>query len=659
VIWPFSEQLRVYLEVQYVLERVLGEGGMGVVVLATERSLDRQVAIKVLRRESASDTELRERFRREARTAARLTHPNIVPLHTFGEVEGEMYFVMGFVAGETLAERLQRDGAIDAQDVRRLLAELAEALDYAHCAGIVHRDIKPENVLVDRASGRPMLTDFGIARETTQAASLTRTGVVVGTPHYMSPEQAAADSALDGRSDLYSLGVVAYKAFVGRLPFGGASFKELIVQHMTSEPAPIPVERVEADPGLAEIIRRALRKAPVERWQSGKELADALRDEAGDDNLPEALVGMESAFVGSVALFGGGAMLFLAAPLFDIGNPIEDAARAGLLAAVAVGSPFLVTWTMSIAKKLPWNRIWRLGWRAPTWWKAWWPQRFRRRGDVWDRLPLELRLLRNINTVVAISMAPQVILLAWFLSPRGQTAALNFIVHYARPGEFAVAGGMLAVALGLIVPFVVLLLRVRRRFGLTATQVRTVQGLANADPRWREARFVRFLRPALPAAPSPATDASGSPDAIRHLLRDVKIPLPAGLLDAVRSAERASIDIASEAERLRREVDPEEFDKLNRRLAGLGTGGKDADLRALLSGQRDLVMRLEERIAELGARRLRVREQLRLLHQQLLELRARGAESHEEVTGRIRALNDELRRLGEGWAEVEQVTKLI
>jgi serine/threonine-protein kinase len=205
---------------QYKVIRLLGRGGMGAVYLARERALDRMVAIKVLRVE-ASDTEGSERFLREARTAARLTHPNIVPLHTFGEAEGLMYFVMGFVQGESLGEKLKREGRLDPDEVRRILADVAAALHYAHERGVVHRDIKPDNILIDDETGKPMLADFGIARSAAGGRTLTELGTTLGTPHYMSPEQAAAERDVDGRSDLYSLGVVGYQMLAGRCPFEG------------------------------------------------------------------------------------------------------------------------------------------------------------------------------------------------------------------------------------------------------------------------------------------------------------------------------------------------------------------------------------------------------------------------------------------------------
>jgi len=185
---PLRDALEKTIGFQYRIERLLGRGGMGAVYLAHELALDRDVAIKVLPPERAGSRDVRERFRREARTAARLSHPNIVPLYTFGEVAGLVYFVMGYVAGESLAARLRARGPADADQARILLAAICDALDYAHRQGIVHRDIKPDNILIDAASGTPLLTDFGIARAQTGETQLTSVGQLMGTPQARPPQ---------------------------------------------------------------------------------------------------------------------------------------------------------------------------------------------------------------------------------------------------------------------------------------------------------------------------------------------------------------------------------------------------------------------------------------------------------------------------------------
>jgi len=198
--------------------RLLGRGGMGSVYLARDLVLDRLVAVKVRTLDSASQGETRERFRREARTAARLAHPHIVPLHAFGETERLAYFVMGYVRGESLGARLRREGRLPADEARRILAEIADALDYGHRNGVVHRDVKPDNILIDDESGRSLLADFGVARTEAASTTLTGEGVIIGTPTHLSPEQASGQGPPDGRSDLYALGVTAYQMLSGRLP---------------------------------------------------------------------------------------------------------------------------------------------------------------------------------------------------------------------------------------------------------------------------------------------------------------------------------------------------------------------------------------------------------------------------------------------------------
>ena len=662
--WPLSDQLRSYLAVQYDLERVLGQGGMGTVLLATERALDRRVAIKVLRREAAEDAELRERFRREARTAAKLTHPNIVPLHTFGDVDGEMYFVMGFVEGETLADRFRREGVLSPAEVRRLVAELADALDYAHRAGIVHRDLKPENVLLDRASGRALLTDFGIARDIAAASSLTSTGMIIGTPHYMSPEQASAERAIDGRSDVYSLGVIAYRALTGRVPFGGTTAQEIIIQHLAAEPAPIASEAANADPALAAAIGRALRKAPDERWRSAKELADALRHDSEDEGLPDFLADMDGVLFVSTACFGGIALLAavlpaLGVPLFD--SHLPQRVVVGAMLALAGLAPAVTAWWTRRTHDVPLARILQVAGHPPRWWQAWWPKAFRRPGDVWDRLPPEVRTVRNL-TALGWCVLPVIaaFFLWWALQP-AESAFWRWLAGFTRGDKIIFVGASLTVATVPMLWILRLTERVRRGLGCTRREMLQLLELRNVDARWKQERFARVLQPDVDA-PTLALRPTGRRDVLEALIRELVetgAPLPADLAEAVRAADSAAADVAREMEVLRAEVDPDEVARLDHRLAALGDGARDADLRALLHSQRELLARLEARLGDLGARRLRLEEQMRLLHEQLLELRARGAAAHDEVTGRIRVVNDELRRLREGWDAVDQSTMPI
>lgn len=266
--------LRDALAGQYTIERELGRGGMGVVFLARDERLDRLVALKVLPSEFAAQGETRERFLREARTSAQLSHPNIVPVYRADELEGMAFFAMGFVEGETLGDRLRDRGPLGPAETVRIMREVAWALAYAHARGIVHRDVKPENILLERASGRAVVTDFGIAR-TTFDPSITQAGHVLGTVHYMSPEQCAGGT-LDGRSDLYALGVVGFHALSGQLPFDGDEPQAIIVAHAARTPPRLQEVAPDVPTSLAEVIDCCLQKRPDERFATGEALAEAL-----------------------------------------------------------------------------------------------------------------------------------------------------------------------------------------------------------------------------------------------------------------------------------------------------------------------------------------------------------------------------------------------
>lgn len=281
------ESLQQLLSGQYVLERELGRGGMGVVFLAKEVRLDRLVAVKVLPPELGLNPELRERFLREARTAAQLSHPNIVPIFRADEIGGYAFFTMAFVDGESLADRVRARGSLPPADAVRVLREAAWALAYAHARGVVHRDVKPENIMIERGSNRAVVTDFGIARDQL-ASSLTQEGFVLGSAHYMSPEQAAGDK-LDGRSDLYSLGVVGFEVLSGRRPFDAEGAASVMAQQVT-RPAPSILSLVPNLPrALAGVIDRCLAKNPDDRYPTGEALADALQ--AALDAAPVAIRG--------------------------------------------------------------------------------------------------------------------------------------------------------------------------------------------------------------------------------------------------------------------------------------------------------------------------------------------------------------------------------
>jgi serine/threonine-protein kinase len=266
---------------------------MGEVYLAEDPKHHRQVAIKVLTPEIAAAVGP-ERFVREIETAAKLTHPHIVPVHDSGSAEGLLYYVMPYVDGESLRQRLAREKQLPVEDALRIAREVADALSYAHSQGVIHRDIKPENILLE--SGHAVVADFGIARAIAAAGgeALTRTGVVVGTAAYMSPEQAAGSGDLDGRSDLYSLGCVLYEMLAGVPPFSGTTVESLTRQHLNVTPRPVTVLRTAVPSAVDRALIKALAKARADRFRATAEFAAALSAGREAAELPSTVAGVAS-----------------------------------------------------------------------------------------------------------------------------------------------------------------------------------------------------------------------------------------------------------------------------------------------------------------------------------------------------------------------------
>lgn len=269
------DRLKDALRGQYDLQREVGRGGMGIVFLARDIRLDRHVAIKTLPAHLASDAGVRERFIREARTAAALTHPNIVPIHRAEEVGELVFFVMGFIGGESVAQRLKSGGPISPAATIAILSDVAGALGYAHGRGVVHRDIKAENILLDTIDDRAMVTDFGIAR-LAESAPMTATGTVLGTVHYMSPEQISGEK-VDGRSDLYALGVLAFYMLSGRFPFEHETPSAVLVAHVTRPAPPLRSLAPAVPVALAEVADRLLAKSPAARFAASTDVQQALQ----------------------------------------------------------------------------------------------------------------------------------------------------------------------------------------------------------------------------------------------------------------------------------------------------------------------------------------------------------------------------------------------
>ena len=276
----FQRRVQKAVGAGFEVQRLLGAGGFAAVYAARDAKLKRDVAIKVLRPELLVSASILERFQREAETVARLRHPNIVPIYQVGEGEGLAWFVMPLVQGETLRAALEREGRLAVEEARRILVEAAAGLAVAHEAGVVHRDIKPENIMLEGRERRVLLMDFGIARAlggSGEAGTLTATGMVVGTPHYMSPEQSSGERDVDPRADVYALGVMGYEMLTGRRPFEGDTPQQLIIRRLLELPPAIETLRADVPADVAAAVIRALARERAERWASAEEFAQELR----------------------------------------------------------------------------------------------------------------------------------------------------------------------------------------------------------------------------------------------------------------------------------------------------------------------------------------------------------------------------------------------
>src|SRR5437870_8109687 len=269
------ERLEGALAEQYAIERQLGAGGMATVYLARDLKHDRHVAVKVLRPELAAVLGI-DRFLSEIRVTAHLQHPHILPLFDSGQAGGLIYYVMPYVEGESLRQRLEREKELPIEEALRVARGVASALDYAHRHGVIHRDIKPENILFQ--DGQAVVADFGIALALSAAAGsrLTETGLSLGTPQYMSPEQATGDRLIDARSDIYSLAAVLYEMLAGEPPHTGPTVQSVIAKVVTDRPRPLRQLRASVTPHVEAAVLKALAKVPADRFQTAAQFVDAL-----------------------------------------------------------------------------------------------------------------------------------------------------------------------------------------------------------------------------------------------------------------------------------------------------------------------------------------------------------------------------------------------
>jgi hypothetical protein len=351
---PIAPELLALQDVlagRYSIERELGRGGMGLVLLARDVALDRPVAIKLLPPALAARPDAREQFLREARTAAGLSHPNIVPIHLV-EAHGDLvFFVMGYVDGETLRERVERSGPLTPRLTMKIIQEVAWALAYAHQRGVIHRDVKPDNIMIERATDRAMVTDFGIAVGVRDAGQSG--GLVIGTARYMSPEQACGEP-VDGRSDLYSLGATAFFALTGRAPFEAANLPAILVRQV-SEPAPaVETIRPEVPGKLAALIDRCLQKAPGDRFQSGDDLARVVGEARGREFRAPPLV---RAFIRNAQVT---TMVFLA---LTLANQTVTAGKGGV--SISIGGTGIIEIILLVQLVAVARRLLRDGYTFP------------------------------------------------------------------------------------------------------------------------------------------------------------------------------------------------------------------------------------------------------------------------------------------------------
>ena len=402
---------------QFDVLGMLGSGGMGAVFLAEERALGRTVAIKVLRPDRAVTAGSRERFRREARIAAQLSHAGIVPLHSFGEVNGLWYIVMEYVRGPNLAQRLENETTLSVDETRRIVLAIAEALDHAHRRGVVHRDIKPANILIDQVTGQPRLADFGIGKFDDASDSLTVTGTFVGTPLFMSPEQTEGGVEVDGRSDIYSLGSVAYTMLAGRAPFAGLDAVEVLSRRRRDTVPPLQQVAPRVPRDVAHILMRCLKRDRTLRWRDAAALCTALRNSESvlASDVPEVIADLPG--------YAAYAMTWMALWVaFAFGSARSTASRAMLLlvAVLVPVGPALHVWRVR-AHGMRAGQLLRLVLRPPRWWGIWWPSSLRAPNDLWPLMPSIARVIRRL---VAVFFALLVLIA---LTADGEHAAVRFL----------------------------------------------------------------------------------------------------------------------------------------------------------------------------------------------------------------------------------------
>jgi serine/threonine protein kinase len=613
-----EDDLKSFLEdalgQQYELIRPLGRGGMGEVYLARERSLERFVAIKVLRPDLAASPDSRERFRREARIAAQLSHPGILRLHTFGEVGGVWYFVMGYVRGESLAQRLHLERRIPWPEAQRILIEIADALECAHRHGVIHRDIKPANILLDDETGHAILADFGISKASGLGDSLTATGVAVGTPDYMSPEQALGWPDIDERSDIYSFGTVAYAMLAGHEPFAPIRAEALPYRRLLSDAPPLQSLVPTVPDALASIIMKCLARDRAARWPDVGSLKNALARVGGDETetLPEELRKLPG--------FGPYALAWALAWISVLTLTPRPMSERILLLLVALLVPLgllLHVWNAG-RHGLGFLELARIACWPPEWWGMWWPRALRRPSDVWARLPWQARVVRLVLSVSFLAVPGMIVLRQW-LSVTGRLPAGDPRHEQLIIGELAVV-----VAAALVVGAA--LMWARRR-GLSLEQaVRLLLGATTTSALWSVPAVAHLLAPAVGRVRPPDRD---DPTDYLRAIKDLLPLLPTPESDVVRTAGAISERVIHEIEQcdadlalLARDASSSEADRLSAQLTALGDPSphdnqERRELRELVRHHLDVVRRMRGRHEAISQQRARLFDMLRGLWTQL------------------------------------------
>jgi serine/threonine-protein kinase len=627
---------------QYEILRPLGRGATGCVFLARERALERFVAIKVLRPDLAGDTETRERFRREARVAAQLSHASILPLYAVGEVGDPdsglplWYLVMGYVRGASLAERLRIEGRLSCAESHGILTELADALDCAHRHGVIHRDIKPGNILLDDESGRAILADFGISKVRGATEALTLTGQIVGTPAFMSPEQLLGDREVDERSDIYSLGAVGYTMLAGRQPFADLRPADLLSGRSRGEPPALRTVAPSVPDDLAAVVMRCLESDRELRWSSARELKDALTRAVSTSAgaLPETLRDLPS--------FGPYAVLWVVAWTALAVLTRQSTGERALLLLVAVLVPVgLVLHVWNVGRHgLSLRELACVAFWPPEWWGMWWPRALRRPGDLWARLPRPARLARVALSTFFVALPAMILARPWFTA-KGWLPAFD-----ADPGWFAAA----EVSLVLITAAVTIgALRWASRRGLTTAEAtRVLFGSTTPSPAWSNPRVSRLLTAGSLGVRPPDRD---SPSDHRRAIEDVVPLLPseaATVGAAAAHAARFLLIAIEERDRqlvsLARDASAPELDRLTSRLSALDeAASSDSDerreLRDLVRHQLEVVRRMHTRHELVAEHRARLFDLMRGLWTQLSVLRdAAGSSTMPQICARVRVL---------------------